>query len=644
MIEHAPTTDTRPVALVSMPWQALNAPSLQVGLLKVLLERKGIPARAHSLHLGFMDFLATVCAGENQPFTAEDYRFISDRWAELAVGDWIFATEAVRAASPQKDKRYAELLQHRGMHRKLLERLQRLRRRVPAFLASAADEVLAGSPSVVGFTLTFTQTFASIALAHELKRRDPRLKVVIGGAACAAPMGRGLLEAFPWIDAAVSGESEAVAPALFQALREGADVPYLPGVARRVGDRAAPAPPEGKRSAMDDVPRPDFDEYFERLGRSPIRSVVAPHIPFESARGCWWGEKSHCTFCGLNAMDMAFRSKSPERTIDELMELSTRYRVLDFTAVDNIIDRGYLKSVIPALASRGLDLRIFYESKANLSREEIRLLRQAGVRKLQPGIESLSTHTLKLMKKGVTGLQNVRMLKWCAIEGIEVAWNLLFGFPGELAEEYDAMAELVPSLVHLQPPALGQIVIDRFSPYHDSPGDYGIELTQPAVHYPLLYDVHEPVLLELAYTFQHRYVDGRDPRDYVAGLSKRLRQWQKDYDRNRGALRFRRGPGYLHIADTRTTTENAGYELLGLEAAVYDAIDDGASVERVRARVAATLGETPSDKDLRRVLGEFVEARIAMEERGRFLSLALPVDGASAPILRQSDATRQASS
>ena len=70
---------------------------------------------------------------------------------------------------------------------------------------------------------------------------------------------------------------------------------------------------------------------------------------------------------------------------------------------------------------------------------------------------------LKLMKKGVTGLQNVRVLKWCAADGIEVAWNLLYGFPGELPEEYDAMADLVPSLVHLPPPALGPIVIDRFS-------------------------------------------------------------------------------------------------------------------------------------------------------------------------------------
>lgn len=40
------------------------------------------------------------------------------------------------------------------------------------------------------------------------------------------------------------------------------------------------------------------------------------------------------------------------------------------------------------------------------------------MRRIQPGIESLSTPTLKLMEKGVSLLQNVRLLSWCAEIGI----------------------------------------------------------------------------------------------------------------------------------------------------------------------------------------------------------------------------------
>ena len=44
----------------------------------------------------------------------------------------------------------------------------------------------------------------------------------------------------------------------------------------------------------------------------------------------------------------------------------------------------------------------------------------AGVRAIQPGIESLSTRILKLMRKGATRLINVRLLKWAAYYGMTV--------------------------------------------------------------------------------------------------------------------------------------------------------------------------------------------------------------------------------
>ena len=64
---------------------------------------------------------------------------------------------------------------------------------------------------------------------------------------------------------------------------------------------------------------------------------------------------------------------------------------------------------------------------------------------LQPGIESLSTPILLLMRKGVTAFQNVRLLKWCAEYGIHVFWNVIYGFWGELPEEYARLARLTPS-------------------------------------------------------------------------------------------------------------------------------------------------------------------------------------------------------
>ena len=92
----------------------------------------------------------------------------------------------------------------------------------------------------------------------------------------------------------------------------------------------------------------------------------------ETSRGCWWGAKSHCTFCGLNGSTMAFRRKSPSRAIEEIAYLSARWRAPFIQFVDNILDMKYFDTVLEELAERQLPTRFFYEVKANLSRRHSR--------------------------------------------------------------------------------------------------------------------------------------------------------------------------------------------------------------------------------------------------------------------------------
>jgi radical SAM superfamily enzyme YgiQ (UPF0313 family) len=65
---------------------------------------------------------------------------------------------------------------------------------------------------------------------------------------------------------------------------------------------------------------------------------VEPKLVIESSRGCWWGHKHYCTFCGLNGSLMTFRSKHPDAFFAEITELANRHRILDMIVVDNIMD------------------------------------------------------------------------------------------------------------------------------------------------------------------------------------------------------------------------------------------------------------------------------------------------------------------
>src|SRR5262249_42034030 len=155
-----------------------------------------------------------------------------------------------------------------------------------------------------------------------------------------------------------------------------------------------------------------------------IQDHLQPSIMVETSRGCWWGEHSHCTFCGLNGLGMAFRSKSPKRAVKEITELWDRYsdRATNVLAVDNILDYRYIKTVLPQLAQQTKRFSLFYETKANLKKEQIAHFAEAHIKHIQPGIESLSSRVLKIMRKGISALHNVQMLKWCLEYNITPFW------------------------------------------------------------------------------------------------------------------------------------------------------------------------------------------------------------------------------
>ena len=101
---------------------------------------------------------------------------------------------------------------------------------------------------------------------------------------------------------------------------------------------------------MDLLPLPTYEDYMEQLDRTSLAGQFLPEIPFETSRGCWWGQKHHCTFCGINDELMAFRSKSAGRVIDDLLKLHERYPRHRMTATDEIMSPKYYTELLPEFA------------------------------------------------------------------------------------------------------------------------------------------------------------------------------------------------------------------------------------------------------------------------------------------------------
>ena len=607
---------TRPperVLLVSMPFGALERPALSLGLLKAHCRRLEVPCDTRYLTF---QFAARIGLG--------DYLWINSNSVPYTAfaGEWVFSS-ALYGLRPYADAAYRDEVLTRTwrLDGAALARLERIRSHVDDFLDECVDTIPWGDYTLVGFTSVFQQNLASLALASRIKRVHPEITIAFGGANWEETMGVALQEQFPFVDLVFSGEADETFPAVLRARRAGRPLAGLGGVtesARR--GMAAPAPAEAIRD-MNSVPVPDYDDFFAQLRDSETARGISPTLLAETARGCWWGERQHCTFCGLNGATMAFRSKSPERVIDELTLLKSRYGVPNVSMVDDILDMRYFRSLLPRIADSRLGLDFFWEIKANLTHSQVRLLRDAGVKSVQPGIEAFSDHVLKLMRKGATGFRNIELMKWCREYGVKPYWNLLYGFPGETAEDYTNTVAMMRAIWHLDPPTgFGPIRMDRFSPYFNEPASFGMKNVRPMAPFTYLYPFDRRSLMRIAYYFDFDYDDGRAADAYAEETIALLREWQSDG--NRGMLQMTSGDGVLEIIDTRREKrrEPVRARIDGWKAEVFLACDRSRAWPELKA-----IGGVPSENELREFLARCVEHELMLTSGNAWLNLAVHV-------------------
>jgi ribosomal peptide maturation radical SAM protein 1 len=615
------------VGLVFMPFGHTFSPSLALGLLKAGLTAGGVSVRVHYFSIGFAERIGQHFYSGIATYSRPSHRHL--------VGEWIFA-QALFGPPPGGDRPYLdEVLGRRNRHSSeapvslaMVRRILDAREQAGAFLDECLERVLVEKPRVVGFTSSFHQHVPSLALAKRLKQARPECVIVMGGANCEGPMGAETARQFPFVDAVVSGEGDIVFPDLVRRVREGRPLEGLPGVFTPKSAAAALA--TGARVTapmvqdMDGLPIPDFSDYFEQFARSRYAKDWQPGLFFESSRGCWWGERMHCTFCGLNGTTMSYRSKSQARAIAELTALTERHPGCDVQVTDNILDLAYFKEFVPRLGELKPGLDLFYETKANLRKDQVRLLRKAGITRVQPGIESLIDDVLKLMRKGVGALHNIQLLKWCKELGVKPHWNVLWGFPGEPEAEYERLARVVPHLRHLTPPrGFGPIRLDRFSPNFFDAERLGFQDVRPLPAYRHVYPFPEDVLGNLAYYFSYGYREPRDVAGYVRTLARELRAWKRD--RQSELLSVVSGDA-LVLVDTRPRARAPLTVLRGVERAIYEACDGVASATSVAATIERANSVGPvSPAAIAAHLGSLVERGLALADGPRYLALAVAV-------------------
>jgi ribosomal peptide maturation radical SAM protein 1 len=599
------------ILLIVPPFQSITRPALGVSQLKAILDEAGFPTEILYLNLLYAELIGP-----------DLYEWISNSTTTILFGEFIFSY-LLFGRKEGDIVRYIEEVPadpdtggHLNRFKSKPDRLRDLIHKASDLINGALEEIIARDPWMVGMTSAFQQNCASILLTKVIKQRRPDIVTVMGGANCQSVMGEELLARFPDIDYIGQGECDHSFLTLVRSLLNGGSSDQITGfLSRDKNQRQTPSEPL-HGDDLDRLPYPVFGDYFTQLSKVDFRDRVMPGLIMETSRGCWWGARHKCTFCGLNGEEISYRSKSPSRALEEMAGLTEKYAVPRIELTDNVLDMKYFKTVLPELAKSRI-AELFYEVRPNLSKEQIQLLSRSNIKVIQPGIESFSDASLKLMHKGTTALQNIQLMKWCTEAGISVAWNYLFGFPGENEEEIPEIASIINAVHHLQPPGSVHVIhLDRFSPYFMAPELHGLGSVYPARPYRHVYPFSDRSLGRIAYFYQSDFLMKKSESEAFEALRESVSAWRKSYHRSHLLAIPRKNS--LVIMDTRISRHRFCHILTKARCRVYEYCDKTRSLPEI----LDALGPEVSRDEAVSILQSLVSSRLMIEVSGRYVSLA----------------------
>lgn len=568
------------IVLINPPFGYGYLPSITLSNMKPLLENHNIETAIYYANLPL------------KKVESNTYEDLCMRFKLLQYAEFIFAPYAFPEAEA-KHREYYEMVESEDSE--LHEEIAVITGEIKAYLEHVSEHIAGQQPSIIFLECDFKQVTASIAIANEVKKRLPSTTVVIGGCCTLGSMGDELARITPAVDYIMKGTNEFAFLELAKAV--------LTGEAEQKYAKLIDCPPPAN---LDELPFPDYDDYFEQ--RAAQGFEPAGSIPFESSRGCWWGAGSHCIFCGHEDKHLTYYQKSAARTLEELNYLIDRYSPRNILVKDAIMPKGFIHAVFDKLILPESMRKIFYEVKPNLSYEEIEILVGKKM-KLQVGLESLNSHILKVLKKGLTAARNITFLKHCRKAGLNIHWNFLYAVPGETEEDYlDMLENVLPYITHLQPPGdVRKPVIQRFSPLYEQAASFGVKNLRPKEVYRYIFP-DSADLQKLALYFDGEYETAFDSnRQLGESFLTALENWRQSWRREEPPqLKLvKEDDNSLKIVDTRREGAAKIYEVTEKHVEILEMLD--------RERVTSPIDNKEFD--------ELIMNKVAIYINNRYISL-----------------------
>ena len=453
---------------------------------------------------------------------------------------------------------------------------------------------------------------------------DSNKKIVLGGSRTTGLLGKRILESFEYIDFIVSGEGE---EALYQLAFDSGNYESVPNLIYKKENTVFFN--ENKNYLdMNFLPTPCYGSFYQELATSSseLQQTYSynARLPVEISRGCWWNK---CTFCNLNIQHKKYREKKVEKIIDEINFLSEKYKILSFQIIGNTLPLKDFGLLCERLKQTGKDFNFFAEARADtLKSSDYKLLKEAGFRTIQTGIESFSQNYLKKMNKGTRVIDNIAALKFCKEYNIMNKYNLIIGYPNEEELDFEETKNNIQFVKqYLEPPQICYLKVLFGSHIHCNPENYNIKELKSAeideIMFPNEY-------LDKGFNFVYDY---RTDNKINFEKWKQLAEEWKDEKENKTAqflktqmdsdkyiLYFIDGQKFIKIFDKRNAGSIKIYNLDEAERDVFFSCLDIIPFTELKEKFPEI-----SENDLRNILNSFVDVGIVFKENDNYLSLPL---------------------
>jgi len=298
------------------------------------------------------------------------------------------------------------------------------------------------NPDVVGISSHTQFIYDAYKVAEITKKYNPNCLTVIGGTHPSV-LSKETLQECSFLDVVVRGEGEITFVKLIEKFEKGIGFDDVLGITFRRGDGVVFNADRPLIQDLDSLPFPAYhllpmnkyvnDRDIPNIGEDgKKRNNFATVL---SSRGCPY----NCIFCSSRSVwGDKWRSRSPEKVIEELKILREKYnvKVIDFADDTFTVNKNRTEKICELIIKEDVDIHWACSSRVELVNNDlINLFKDSKCFMVNFGLESGVQETLDFLCKSFKINDSMKAVRIVNEAGLLTSSNFIIGVPGETKEK-----------------------------------------------------------------------------------------------------------------------------------------------------------------------------------------------------------------